>query len=458
MKRAAPATRAEPAVAPRREAEPRPGGLARRVAEQEAGLRQRLVESSLGTRVLRWWGVIVDLSRPLMKVVLSGLGFVSTLGWLVLLVGFLSLAVGWVNGWHEFRVIGLSLLFLCVLSIAFTIGRTQLEVDFDLQPLRLTAGESAAGRLFVRNIGSGPVLPLGLEVPIGQSAARFTLPLLRAGGEMEELVVIPTTHRGVIIVGPVRTQRGDPFGLLRREVIWTDPLEFFVHPLTVPLDSLGAGLLRDLEGQTTNDVSMSDLAFHTLREYVPGDERRYIHWRSSAKLSGVTGQSEFLVRQFLDTRRTHLAVVVDTSAPSYGSDASFELALSAGASVTLRALSDEMDTTVVCGHHVAVQPAAFLALDTYSRAAFGSTSLQEATGRLNTLAPDVSAVVLITGAETAFETFQRARAYLAPEVRMVVIQTDPGAELALRQVAGITVMTLGKLNDLPLLLRGGVTQ
>ena len=110
------------------------------------------------------------------------------------------------------------------------------------------------------------------------------------------------------------TVHGDPLGLVRRTVAWTERTELFVHPLTVSLESLGAGLLRDLEGTVTPDLSMSDLAFHALREYQPGDDRRYIHWRSSAK------HDRLLVRQFLDTRRSHLAVVVDTSPEVYARD------------------------------------------------------------------------------------------------------------------------------------------
>ena len=73
-----------------------------------------------------------------------------------------------------------------------------------------------------------------------------------------------------IVVGPVRSVRGDPFGLARRSVRWTRPVELFVHPLLVSLAGASSGLLRDLEGQATRDLSDSDLSFHALRDYVAG--------------------------------------------------------------------------------------------------------------------------------------------------------------------------------------------
>ena len=73
-----------------------------------------------------------------------------------------------------------------------------------------------------------------------------------------------TERRGVIAVGPATTRRGDPLSLFSRDVTWTDVAEILVRPPMVPLDSLGAGLLRDLEGVPTDAVSQSDLAFHAL--------------------------------------------------------------------------------------------------------------------------------------------------------------------------------------------------
>lgn len=107
--------------------------------------------------------------------------------------------------------------------------------------------------------------------------------------------------------GPAVSVRGDPLGFVRITVGMTDRVELFVHPVTVPLEPLGTGPPRDLEGCTTNDVSMSYLAFYALREYVPGDDRRHIHWRSTAKLATSTQDGRFLVRQYLDSRRDSCA-------------------------------------------------------------------------------------------------------------------------------------------------------
>ena len=105
------------------------------------------------------------------------------------------------------------------------------------------------------------MLPLDLDLPVGQNSARFHLPTLSAGDRYDEPVIIPTHRRGVITVGPLSTGRGDPFGLVSRRVTWTEPIELFVHPKTVPVEPVGSGLLRDLEGHSTNDVSMTCLLY-----------------------------------------------------------------------------------------------------------------------------------------------------------------------------------------------------
>lgn len=382
------------------------------------------------------------------------LAAVTRFGWTVLALAALAWLLAALFGWGEFALVAAVLLMAFAIGCAFTIGRMNLRVELEADPIRVTVGESSAARVQVTNLARTPALPIGLEFPVGAAVGRFTLPPLGAGASHDEVVIIPTQQRGVIELGPVVTQRGDPFGLVRREVTWTERLELFVHPRRVPLEPLGAGLLRDLEGHTTNDTSMSDLAFHTLREYAPGDDRRYIHWRSTAKVSSASGNGTFLVKQFLDTRRSHIAVVVDADETSYAEPSEFELAISVGASIAVRALADEMDLTIVCGDHAAQKPIPSLALDTYSRAAFGPWTLAQATGRLNQLAPDASVAILVSGANAGFQSFARARAHLAPEVHTFAITVERGGAMALREASGMTVLSIGTLSDLPRVLPG----
>lgn len=435
-----------------------PGG--RRRAPKPAGRLSRLRRSVADWRTRLWerteW--IRTLIRPGVDFVGKVLAAVTPFGWSVLVLAALAWLAAARFGWGEMALLAAVLLVAFVIACGFTVGRMNLAVELDADPVRVTVGESSAAQVKVTNLSRTPALPIGLEFPVGSAVGRFTLPALSAGGSHDEVVIIPTQQRGVIVLGPVVTQRGDPFGMVRRQVTWTEQLELFVHPRRVPLEPLGSGLLRDLEGHTTNDTSMSDLAFHTLREYAPGDDRRYIHWRSSAKVSSVSGQGKFLVKQFLDTRRSHIAVVVDADESMYREPAEFELAISVGASVAVRALADEMDLTIVCGDQAAQKPVPSLALDTFARATHWPVTVAQSTGRLNQLAPDASVAILVSGSRAGFADFAEARAHLAPEVHTFAITADRGGQMALREASGMTMLTVGKLDDLPRVLPGVTVQ
>ncbi len=440
---------AEPEPEPKaRRRRPRPGGL---LGWLRDGIRRAAV---LSQRLTSAWQPYGEALAPWIERALSPFQVVSRLGWTVLGLGLAAWFVAAWLGWRESSFVALLLLLLLVLSVAFVLGRMKLDVALQVEPRRVVVGDSAAAQLTVANSSGRPVLPIGLEFPVGVAVARYTLPALPPGARHEEIALIPTTRRGVVPLGPVSTQRGDPFGLLRREVVWTDRLEMFVHPRTVPLEPLGAGVLRDLEGQTTNDISLSDLAFHTLRPYVPGDDRRYIHWRSSAKLTAAAGQGTFLVRQFLDTRRSHIAVVVDADPASYADDEEFELAVAAGASIAVRALTDEMDLTIVCGEHAVVQPPRHTALDTFSRAERDGWTLARAAGRLNRISPDVSIALLLTGSQAGLADLHQARRYLPVEVHTTAIKAALGCAPSRREFGGMPVMTVGAMSDLPRVLIG----
>lgn len=383
------------------------------------------------------------------------LGVVSRLGWTVLALGIVAWILGALLGWAELVIVGLACLLVLALCALLTIGTTRLTVRLELNPHRVIAGNPAAGRMMVSNASRARLLPLLLELPIGMSRAQFPLRRLRMGEVQEELFSLATTRRGVVPVGPATTVRGDPFGLLRRSVPWSGVIELMVHPMTVAIESLGAGVLRDLEGQTTNDVSTSDLAFHTLREYAPGDDRRYIHWRSSARASALSGETTLLVRQFLDTRRSHLCTLVDGRRSAYLDDIDFETAISVAASVVRRAFTDDVDATVLAAQSIFHDGNQALAMDAFSRAEVGTgVSLSTLAQHGAQLAPDTTVALVVTGARTEFAQLQRAAMYFPPEVSVVAVRVDPTEPAGITGLSNLVVLSLPQLSGLRALLVG----
>jgi uncharacterized protein (DUF58 family) len=372
---------------------------------------------------------------------------VSPIGWALLAVTVASWTLGALLGWREAMMLAAASLALLAMSLAFLIGRATLRVNVILQPRRVSVGAPAAGQVAVTNVSVRRMWPTRLELRVGAAVARFSLPSLAGGRQHDELFVIPTTRRGVVPVGPALTVRGDPLGLLRREVAWTGVTDLFVHPRIVGLDPLGSGLLRDLEGQNSADVSMSDLAFHALRDYAAGDDRRYIHWRTSAR----TGQ--LMVRQFVDTRRIHATVIVDGDPAGYATEDEFEIALSAAGSIAVRAVQDEQQASVIASHEVVADGGIQHILDGLTRADFGPHDLAALCGKVLRTAPDTSIAILVTGSVPAFAVVRRAAATVPVEIDTVAIRVDPGADPGMTTVGNLTVLTLPALNDLPALMR-----
>ncbi len=378
------------------------------------------------------------------------LGVVTPFGWAVLACG----AAGWIAGvrlgWKELSILGAACLILAVLALGFTVGRAIVRVDFVLEPQRVTVGTPAAGQVRVTNVARRRLFPIRLELTVGKATALFDLPSLAAEESHDELFVVPTNRRAVIPVGPATTVRGDPLGILRRSVEWTQVTELFVHPRVALLDTLGAGFMRDLEGHSTEDMSMSDLAFHTLRDYVPGDDRRYVHWRSTAR----TGK--LLVRQFVDTRRSHVTVVVDTDPSSYAQDEEFETAVSVAGSLSIRALRDEQDSTIVAGNRLIPGLSPRQVLDELCRVVPAPAGLAPAVTQALDYATDTSIAVVVTGARRSFTEVRRSVFRIPPEVRTIACVVDASARPKLAEADRLTVLTLSDLGDLAALLRAAV--
>lgn len=403
------------------------------------------------------------LQRASMTALRAASSVITALGWSLLVIAPLALLAGFAWGWLELVVAGAMVLVLILAAVLYLVGRTRLDVQLIPPPSRVAVGDNARAVLRVSNPTRRRSLTQLVDVPVGLSIVPVTVPGLAPGRETQLEVVIPTDRRGRLIVGPVRTERADPIGIVRREVVWTAAREIIVHPRTIDIPSTSSGLVRDLEGQPTRDLTPSDLAFHALREYVPGDDRRHIHWKSSAKTGSL------MVRQFEETRRSRIAVVMGIASVDFGSDDEFELAVSVTGSVGARAIRDNRELSVIVSALtpefakravVAVRRVPTLTptrlLDDLAVIAHGPSAL----GILDVarLAGDetrgVSVAFLVVGSTVTPSRLRSAAAGFPPSVEVVVLQCDPEHIPGRRRLGAFTVITIGSLSDLRRAMRG----
>jgi uncharacterized protein (DUF58 family) len=101
------------------------------------------------------------------------------------------------------------------------------------------------------------------------------------------------TRRGAFPLGPTTLSSGDPFGLFptRREILAADTLVVLPMTVNIPTFPPPPGLLPG--GKAIRQKTM-DVTPHAagVREYVPGDPMKRIHWPSTAR------RGRFMVKEF----------------------------------------------------------------------------------------------------------------------------------------------------------------
>jgi len=389
---------------------------------------------------------------------------VTPAGWLLLTAAVAGIALGVAFGWVEFAVAGIIAAALLVLSVPFLFSARSYDVDLTLGHDRVVAGAQVQGTLRVTNIGRGLALPGRIDVPVGDGLVDVYVPMLRHGHEHEQQVVVPAERRGVITVGPAHTVRGDPLGILKREATWDDTHTLYVHPVTTSLHSTSTGFIRDLEGQASRTIVDADISFHALREYVPGDSQRQIHWKSTAKTGTL------MVRQYEESRRSRMIIALALGEGEYGTDDEFELAVSAAGSIGIRGIRDGRDVDVVVGGDVpefarrtvrTIRELATVSTRTLLDELSGveRTTLVGPLGDVTSLArethSDASIAFLVCGSTLTPRLLQAAALAFPSDVAVVAVVCDPEAEPGFRRLGTLTVLTIGLLDDLRHLLARG---
>ena len=400
----------------------------------------------------------------------TGWRAVTTRGRLTIVVAAVAAVLGAVTGWREWTGIAAALAVLLVAAVLMALGRSSAAVELELPRSRFVVGERGAATVQVRNISTRRMWPLRMELELAGEPLTVPVPALRGGGAHPVTVALPTDRRAVIEIGPLRAVRGDVFGLIRRVVQWPVSREVFVHPRTVRPTSSLPGFVRDLDGEESTKRTASDLSFHTLREYVPGDDRRFIHWKSTAR------NGTLQVKEFLQTHRSLVAVVLSGSSADYhwpgdrddhttddhtrmrSADDEFEIAVSCAASIVAELVRQRREVVTSAAGRVIGAATADAVLDQFSAV--------DATGQ----APD-----LIFQARACAQRYPRASlmvlvfgsAVTSAQVRAAVRTCPPGASvLAVRARSGssphparltgsevYSVLTVADVDGLPSALR-----
>jgi uncharacterized protein (DUF58 family) len=115
-------------------------------------------------------------------------------------------------------------------------------------------------------------------------------------------------RRGFYFLGPAELDSGDIFGLHPRQAQLSDVQRVVVYPAVRPLAELGFPPGDPFGGQASSRPLHPDpLRPRAIRDYQPGDARRQVHWKATAKYRALK------VKVLESVRQPGLLILVNTA-------------------------------------------------------------------------------------------------------------------------------------------------
>lgn len=272
-------------------------------------------------------------------------------GWTIVVGAVAALVIGRVFGIVELFVLGAGLgLAVLVAVLVVRIHRADLTISRWAHPSVLTVGDTGRVDLLIENRGTMRSPRVDLTEPVGTSnTAHMTIAPLRVGDQVTAGYRVPALRRGVISVGPALLERRDILGLASDLRLAAGETEITVAPQTfeMPMPSLGHGVLGRHLLALSQRVGPGE--FHSLRDYVTGDEPRSIHWRASARSEALK------VRQHEAQGVRRCIIVLDRDGDAYPAPVTdaeadvFERAVTAAGSLVISAERAGLTTRFVTG-------------------------------------------------------------------------------------------------------------
>lgn len=169
-----------------------------------------------------------------------------------------------------------------------------------------------------------------------------------------------------------------------------------------------------------------------------------------------------MVRQFEETRRSHLVIALSRSSADYHSEEEFELAVSVAGSIGIRAIRDARDVSVLASaempefaRRVVTTPQRLSSLSKtrllddlarieHSPRALGLVAL--ARGSAESVS-GASVAIVVCGSEVTSAQLRTASAAFPAGIEVLAVVCNPGIVPSMRRVGELSVLTVGYLTD-----------